>query len=50
MLSGITQAKLNAVARELNGRARETLGLKHRPKNFNELLRCPVEAAVRSGH
>jgi IS30 family transposase len=48
-LSPISQAKLDAVARELNGRPRKTLATKHRPNVFSNLLHRPVETATDSG-
>jgi IS30 family transposase len=37
-VSGITQAKLNAVARELNERPRETLGFETPAERFQQAV------------
>ena len=45
-LSGYSQAKLNAIARQLNERPRKTLGYETPADDFINLLRRPVESAV----
>ena len=45
-LSNVHQNRLNAVARRLNERPRETLNLERRPRNLMNVLRRSIESAV----
>ena len=49
-ISSYSQAKLNAIARQLNERPRKTLDFQTPAEMFSQLLRRPVESAAHSGN